>query len=367
MLDYIQDFKRVDPAWDATLRPSKIPTTKGTFGSDGQAVLSIRQSRLGVQDTFDVGGSDLYTKFEFDLFGVGVDAGQTTIRPRHMYGQYKQFLAGQTNSLFMDIDLFPNVLDYWGPAGMVFFRTPQIRWTPLSNKTTHFAIAIENPVNDVDAGQIREVDPTLGANIQADEKVPDFTAQFRLDGDWGHVQLSGIARRVGFETLGTPNNEPKNSETGWGFDLGSNINFGAKSKSKLILGAVYGEGIASYMNDGGTDLAPQGTLVVGGVQPKAVPLLGLIGYVDLYWSSQWSSTFGYSSTQVTNTNLQQGNAFHKGEYASVNLVYYPGENMLVGAEFLWGRRTDHDGATGDDERLQISFKYSFSSKPKPKS
>src|SRR5262245_58571347 len=37
-LDYVQDFNRVDPAWDATLRPSKIPTTEGAFGSDGQAI-----------------------------------------------------------------------------------------------------------------------------------------------------------------------------------------------------------------------------------------------------------------------------------------------------------------------------------------
>jgi hypothetical protein len=29
-LDYIQDFNRVDPQWDSTLRPSKIPTTEGT-------------------------------------------------------------------------------------------------------------------------------------------------------------------------------------------------------------------------------------------------------------------------------------------------------------------------------------------------
>ena len=30
--DAIQDFKRVNPDWDATLRPSRIPTAKGEFG-----------------------------------------------------------------------------------------------------------------------------------------------------------------------------------------------------------------------------------------------------------------------------------------------------------------------------------------------
>jgi hypothetical protein len=356
-LDYIQDFKRVDPAWADTLRPSKIPTSEGQFGSDGEALMSVKQSRLGVQGTLPVSGHPLVAKFEFDLFGVGTDAGQTTIRPRHIYGQWGQFLAGQTNSLFMDIDVFPNTIDYWGPNGMVFLRNPQIRWTPLSGDTS-LAIAIEKPSNDIDVGLVRELDPTLGANIQGDEKVPDLTAQFRFGGDWGHVSLAGIARRVGFETLNTPDNRPRDHVTGWGVDLGTDINFGAKNK--IILAAVYGEGIASYMNDGGVDMAPHG--VVGAITPKAVPMYGLVAYVDLYWSEKFSSSIGYSKNQVENTSLQTPDAYHSGEYASANLLYYPGEKMLIGIETLWGRRKDHNGATGNDSRVQVSFKYSFSSK-----
>ena len=52
--------------------------------------------------------------------GTGVDAGQTTFRVRHMYAKWGPFLAGQTNTLLMDGDIFPNVIDYWGPPGMVF-------------------------------------------------------------------------------------------------------------------------------------------------------------------------------------------------------------------------------------------------------
>jgi hypothetical protein len=356
-VDYIQDFKRVDPAWEDTLRPTRIPTTEGQFGSNGQASVSAKQSRLGVQGTLPVEGSELYAKFEFDLFGVGADAGQMTIRPRHMYGQWRQFLGGQTNSLFMDIDLFPNLVDYWGPTGMVFLRTPQIRWTPISGDTT-FAVAIEKPGNDIDPGQVRTLDPTLGANLRNDEKAPDITAQLRFDRAWGHVLLGAIARRIGFDTLGTPDNEPKDHDTGWGLDVGGSVN--VRAKDKIILGVVYGEGIASYMNDGGVDLAPDG--VVGAVEPQAVPLFGVIAYYDLYWSEKFSSSFGYSRTQVENTSLQTPDAYFKGDYASANLLYYPGEKMLMGVEALWGRRTDNNGASGEDYRVQVTFKYSFSSK-----
>jgi hypothetical protein len=358
--DYVQDFKRVNSNWDDTLRPSRIPTTNGEFGDDGQAIISARQSRLGVQATLPAGDDSIYTRFEFDMFGVGGDEGQTTMRLRHAYGQYGQFLAGQTHSLFMDIDVFPNTIDYWGPSGMVFLRNPQIRWTPISGANT-FAIAIEKPGNDIDSGQYRELDPGFAENVQNTEEYPDFTAQFRTNQDWGHVQLGAILRDVGFESRATednPTNDPSGSELGWGLNASTNIKTGGKNR--IILSVVYGEGIASYMNDGGVDLAPDGS--VERPEAAAVPLLGLVAYYDHYWNDQWSSSFGYSSTEVDNQELQESNAFEKGEYVSANLLHYPAKNVLVGSELLWGKRTDNDGDAGEDVRVQVTFKYNFSSK-----
>src|SRR5437763_4972091 len=74
-LDAIQDFNRVNPKWDATLRPSRIPTTKGQFGDNGQSIFSVRQSRLGAKATGELAGKPYEAKFEFDLFGVGSDEG----------------------------------------------------------------------------------------------------------------------------------------------------------------------------------------------------------------------------------------------------------------------------------------------------
>jgi hypothetical protein len=355
--DYIQDFRRVDPAWEDTLRPTRIPTTPGQFGSNGQAILSARQSQFGVQGSYPIQNKSLKAKFEFDMFGVGADEGKTTIRLRHAYGQWGAWLAGQTHSLFMDADLFPNVIDYWGPAGMAFYRLPQIRWNPVDTATSYFAIAIERPGNEIDPGQIREVDPSLGTNIRADEKVPDLTAQGRMIGDWGHVQLAAMVRRIGFETLSAPNNSPKGFTVGWGTDLSTVLK--VADTYKLYLSGLYGRGIATYMNDGGVDLAPEGT--VQNLSPKAVPLFGVMAYLEHAWTDSWTSSIGYSRTQVENTSFQAGSAFHSGEYASANLLYSPDKKFLVGGEFLWGRRTDFSGATGNDLRTQISFRYRFSS------
>jgi hypothetical protein len=357
MADFIYDTKRVDPDWQDAFRPSKIATFDDQFGDDGQSSISVKQSKFGVKGIIPAGDDigSINFKFEFDLFGTGDDAGQTTFRLRHAYAEWGPLLAGQTHSLFMDIDIFPNVIDYWGPTGMVFYRNVQIRYTPWKNENSYFAIAIERPGNDVDAGQIRELDPNIGPNITASEELPDFTAHYRYNADWGHFQIAGILRSVGFETQGTVDNEPKGEELGWGIDLTGHVNF--FEKDKLYLGVVFGEGIASYMNDGGTDLAPGGTLL--DPDAEAVELLGVEVWYDHWWNDKWSTSLGYSFTEVDNTTLQDPGAFQKGDYASINLLYQPSPKIMIGGEVMWGQRENADGNTGDDIRFQFSARYNF--------
>ncbi|HEY4212510.1 MAG TPA: DcaP family trimeric outer membrane transporter [Steroidobacteraceae bacterium] len=365
--DYIQDTKRVDPSWQDAFRPSKIAVPEGQFGSNGQADLSVKQSRLGVRGTLPTAADSppINFKFEIDMFGVGVDAGQTTLRLRHAYGEWGPLLAGQTHSLFMDIDVYPNTIDYWGPSGMVFNRDPQIRWTFLHTGSDQFAIAIERPSNDVDPGDIRLIEQFQNATVRGDQTVPDFTAMYRADRAWGHVQFSGLLRRVGYEFQATPA-QPfrKGSQTGWG--LFASAAWKTFGKDQLLLQVVHGDGIATYMNDGGMDLAPNANFDPLAPAPtlsaEAVPLTGVVAYYDHWWSSRWSSSIGYSFTQVSNTNFQTPDTFHKSDYASVNLLMHPVEQVLVGAELLWGRRTNSDGTTGDDVRFQFSVKYDFGTK-----
>jgi hypothetical protein len=365
-LDASEDTKRVQPDWEDAFRPSKIAAPEGEYGTNGQTGMSVKQSRFGFKGTQPTGDytPPIEFKFEFDFFGTGVDAGQTTIRLRYFYGEWGQLLAGQTTSLFMDLSIFPNVIDYWGPNGMVFLRDPQLRWTFLRNSTDTVAVALEKPSNDIAAGNIRLVEGWENATINGDETVPDLTAQWRHEDTWGHYQIAGILRKIGYEYSLAGEPLQKSSQTGWGINLTAGIK--TIGKDQLLIGVVHGNGIASYMNDGGMDLAPT-ALPTAGPTPQiageAVPMTGVSVYYDHYWNSRWSSAIGYSFDQVQNTNFQAtvppNAAFHKGEYASVNLLAYPADKVMIGGELLYGKLYNNGGTSGNDVRFQFSVQYKF--------
>ena len=352
-VDYIQDFQRVRPDWNATLRPTRIPTEEGLYGANGEAIFSARQSRLGFRGSVPAGAHDLKARIEFDFFGYGLDrpdaGGQNTIRLRRAYGEWGPVLGGLTASLFMDDDWWPTIVDYWGPAGMVFYRNVQIRYTPITGEHA-FAVAIERPATDLD--------PAGGpAGIAPRSLLPDLTAQYRLTQGWGYLQLSGILRWLGYDTPGQPV-QTKGDALGWGLHASSTISL-VPDRLKLLAAVVYGAGISYYMNDATPDLAFGGT----GADPKAeaVPMLGISAYLDVVWSKLLCSSIGYSTVIMYNRDLQGAGAFKSGQYASVNLLVTPFKGFMAGPEFLWGERIDEGGAYGTDTRLQISVKYSFSS------
>ena len=299
--DFIYDFKRVDPDWEDTLRVSTIPTQGKPYGADGEFVTSVRQSRFGISANYPTSNGDVTGLLEWEWFGVGGDAGQTTPRLRHAWGTWKNFGAGQYWSNFMDPDVFPNTIDYWGPTGMIFYRNQQVRYTiPLGDDVLSFSL--EDPSTALTVGRFRDESscdlPNAPANcgsaisevFQAHNDVPDFTARYRSNNDWGHWQIAGILRKLGYENLENGNSDYK---TGYGFNATTVIN--TIGRDQLKLQVAWGEGIGNYFNDGGVDIAPNSTNLAN-ANAHAVTILGIVAYYDHYWSEKWSSSLVSCST-----------------------------------------------------------------------
>lgn len=361
--DLITESGRNNPDWYDVARPSRLPSGPLEFGQDGHTSVSVRQSRFGARSLLPTPDGDVKATFEFDMFGVGKDAGLTTIRLRHAYGQWKQFGAGQTNSAFMDVDVFPNSLDYWGPNGMLFFRNVQVFWEPYRKGDTHLRLALENPGGSGDAGVY--ADRVELQNIKARFPAPDVTGHYRYaDDTWGYVQVGGAMRYLAYDDL-IPNDQFNLNGHVWGW--GGSLSTGLKAgKNDLLhLQAVYGEGIENYFNDAPIDVGTQANYSnpVTPILGKSLPILGLVAFLDHTWSDKWTSALGYSRVDVKNSNLQSPNAFKVGQYALANLLCAPAKNVMMGGEFQWVQRQNFsDGWQYDDFRVQFSFKYAFSYK-----
>lgn len=204
MLDTGYETGQSDPNWFDVMRPSKLPSVKEEFGKDGRYFSGVRQSHLGFKGYIPTSAGPIKTIFEFDMFGTGVDAGQTTIRLRHAWRELGKFGAGQTWSPFMDIDVFPNSVEYRGPNGMVFFRNVQVRYTPWSSVDSNFMVAIERPGGSGDQG----IYGTPLAGLSSRFPAPDISAHYRLAGEKGHIQVAGIYRRLNWDDRNDRNATP---------------------------------------------------------------------------------------------------------------------------------------------------------------
>lgn len=357
MMDMGYNFNQIHPDWFDVVRPTKLPAFKNQYGTDGNFYFSVRQTRLGFKNYFQTGLGELKTQFEFEMFGTGVDAGQTTMRLRHAYAELGKFGAGQTWSPFMDIDVFPNTVEYWGPTGMAFFRNVQVRYMPIQGDT-RLTIALERPGASADGGIY--ADRVELGGVKPRFALPDLSAEYRHAGKWGYVELAGIVRAMEWQDQNPAAPDLSGKATGWGLNLSTNIKLGSKATFRGSI--LHGEGIQNYMNDAPVDVALKNTGNPSKpVEGVALPVTGLVAFMDVQWSDKVSTAFGYSSIDIENSNGQAANAFKKGGYIAANLMFHPVKNAMMGAEFQWGDRHNYtDGWSTSISKVQFTFKYNFS-------
>lgn len=357
--DAIHDFKQNNPEWFDVNRPSELPAFRDEFGRNGRTWFSVRQTRFGVKTSTPTRRGTLETTFEYDLFGVGPEAGQTTLRLQLAYGQLGAFGAGQLWSPFMDIDVFPNCLDYWGPNGLIFFRNVQVFWQPVKRDDgTRLTIALEQPGASGDAGEY--ADRIEVQDIKARFPAPDVSAEYRFGRPWGYLELAAIVRWIRWDDVLADSFDLSGGATGWGVALSSNVN--ASRRDVLRLLAVYGAGVENYFNDAPVDIAAKHT--PGNprrpAEGVALPDVGLVAFLDHTWTARLTSAIGYSRVDIGNSDAQLASAFRNGQYALANLLYSPARGIMMGAELQWGRRQNfRDGFRADDYRLQLSFRFDY--------
>lgn len=364
MTDVGYNFGQINPQWFDVMRPTQLATFQNQYAPDGQVYFSVRQTRMGVKVNVPTDKQEVKMWFEWELFGVGVDAGQTTFRLRHAYIEYGKWGVGQTNSPFMDMDIFPNSIEYWGPNAMVFFRNIQLRYMPIQGDS-RLTFALERPGASADGGVY--TDQIALTDVRFRFMLPDFSMEYRRATSFGYVELAGMLRYIQWEDASEPEYDLSGSAVGWGFNLSSQIKLGQKGLFKFQ--SVYGEGVQNYINDAGVDIGirRQTDNLETPIQGEAMPVFTIMGFYDRQWNDKWTSTIGMGYVDIAVSEAQNPDHFANGQYALANAIYYPFPNFMAGLEVQYGRRENFsDGWSTSIVKLQASFKYSFDVKLKNK-
>ena len=340
------------------LPPFEDTDDEGQFGGDGQSSVSVKQSRFASKARCRP------VKAHRSSSSTSTCLALATMRARRRSGCRMPMANGARCS-----PARPTACSWTSTSSRTRSTTgARPGWSsperadpldPFRTDNSHFAIAIERPGNDIDGGNVRLIEGFEDAEVQNDEELPDLTAQWRIGGDWGHFQAAGSCAGSGLNSARPPTMS-SGTATRW---AGASTSAPRSARSATTCCAAGGvrrghRELHERRRHGSRAAARQpGPRPARQRRSRAAHRRGR--YYDHYWSDRWSSSIGYSYTEVDNTNFQDPGAFHRGDYASVNLLTYPGENLMMGVELMWGEREDNNDATGDDTRIQFSVKYSF--------
>ena len=331
---------------DQEFEPGSIPV--GPLAGDNerhQIKLHARQSRLNVKTSTPTVWGDMNTLLEFDLFGASGNesvSNSSNVRLRHAYGSLGRLLAGQTWSTFMDVGALPETLDFGGPAGSIFVRQAQLRWTqPFAGG--QWSVALENPESVVTL-------PT-GASFRADDDhAPDLAGNINFNTTMGRYSITGLVRQIRVDSA----NAPASQNQKWGGAIGFNGVIPTFGKDDARFSANVGNAIGRYSAGFFTD----GILDAGGRIDLPTQWTAITSYRH-FWSDQLRSTAALSGLHSSNPSGTFGSVNKSAQSAHVNLIWSPVANANLGVEYIYGRRQTEDGQTGKLNRLQTSAQYVF--------
>lgn len=337
-----------------SIPPSGVVVEGAQSGTD----ITASQTRLNFEVREQTSHGEVRAFIEGDFEG---DA--ETFRLRHAFGQFGFLLAGKTWSTFTNPNSLPEEVDFEGVNGMVIVRQPQVRLSPQFSESQNLVLSLEEPRTDVVNGTGAKGNWDLVASVDrlslGDLLGWDYQVSFVLRDLQGQVTREGMVS----------GDVSQSSTTGWGITTSGRRTLDRIGNDDFLLWQLtYGEGIGRYINDlatiGGGDAVfdPEGNL-------RALPLFaGFVSYRHNYdglpkFMSRWPgilrSNVTLSWINVDTYEFQDGRDYKRTLRASGNLLYFPTQNVRLGAELLWGMRKNQDGSDGDAVQIQVSARYNF--------
>ena len=292
---------------------------------------TLKTTRLGVDFSTPIENGKLGGKLETDFAGTN-----DSLRIRHAYLTYNNWLIGQTTSTFLS-NHAPEMLDFGTNVGGGTARIPMVRYNQKIAPQTQLMVALEKGDSAATGSTIKYSTPVLAAKV-----IQGF--------DEGKGSLSARAMLQQYKA-----DVGNDDAMGWGAAVG--VNYQATAPLKLSADYSYVQGDNKYLYGSNTAFALDGAQDIEQNDFHAVQVGATYKF-----SPQWRSTLAYGALFADNgTDYAAINAAGNEEVqqAWLNLIYSPAKPIDLGIEYVNGKRETFKGDTFKDNRVGLMGRYSF--------
>jgi hypothetical protein len=366
-LNWVHDFKGDNSDIDYSTFAPYMPLDGTPEGRrDNRDYLTARTSRIGLEAATPTRYGVLGIKIEGDFnneprtgdtaqYGTGrnVVTQQATssygLRVRHLYGTFGGLLVGQTWSTFMDVDNYPETVDYNGPVGATFIRQPVIRYAYGAGSAGTFTGALENSSSYVLADDGSVISTSLS-------RIPDLVLRWDRGFEWGALSVRGMTQELRID-----DGDADASKRGWGLAASGLLK--VRSSDLFTLQVTGGDGIGRYLNyiegafyDAGADALrlERAVGVIAGYTLKPMDRLR----INLVYGMTRSFENGY--TDFAAANGLDGGRFGVNRWvqqAHIGPIFTVVPGVDLGLEGIWAQRQTYADEKGEMVRLNFSVKY----------
>ncbi|MEB6665906.1 DcaP family trimeric outer membrane transporter [Acinetobacter vivianii] len=292
---------------------------------------TMTTTRFGLDFKTPLEGQQIGGKLEVDFRG-GVN--NDTIRLRHVYLTYNNWLFGQTTSSFLATDLQPDMLDFGSPLGIGTFRTPLVRYNNKFTSGPEYFISLEKGRDE--------------------NRLPALSGKLKYDFEDGSISTRAMVQEL---RIPAANNE---KELSWGAAIGASYQASPKLKLMADYSHVKGDdrfllytNNAYLLNDTNTQvyLNEFDSFTTGVSYQFTSKIKGTLGYGAMFAKDHNGfAEQDILSDQGQNKTLQQGWLY---------MMYTPIAPVTFGLEYIYGERKTFSDQKGIDNRLEAMVRYNF--------
>lgn len=323
--------------------PTFIETPNSTI-KNGQLNLDIKTSRLSFRVVdYNVNGKNLEAYLETDFRGDG-----KTLRIRRGFIAYGGLLIGQEWTTMMDLEAFPDMVNFQGPNAAFANWPIMIRYTHQLTDNLEACIAIEEPYLSLNQ------DGLNSRFVSKPQTLPNIPLYIQYAKNGSHIRLTGLLNPMSYHNQDINKNY---NAYGWTAQLSGLAQL--STKLSACFNGLYGHGVANLTQDF-YDLGYNLTPSVGNPnQLKPLPMLAAYGLLRYKLRPDLALSGGYSFVKFDHNDAAAASWYKKGDMAWGTIFWNPTDYFQVGLEYTWGQRINVNKDNGSANRIAAMIQYNF--------